>query len=87
MSARTDALWRILGLVYFATIGWVVLTIAALAGLLWMGTDIVGQIVFNREFMPTESSATTRFFQRLWVWGRDQVTYVLFGRGSFPIAP
>jgi len=49
--------------------------------------DVIGQFLTGREFMPTESSATTRFLKRLWEWGRGQVDYVLFGKGSFPILP
>lgn len=87
MGARTDALWRILGLVYLATIGWIVLTVAAVAGLLWMITDVIGQLITGDEFMPAQTSRPTRFLKRLWDWGHDQMEYVLFGTGSFPILP
>jgi len=87
MSARTDALWRILGLVYFSAIGWIVLAIASIAAFLWMLVDVTFQLIFGRDGPPGESSPTTRFLGRLWEWGRGQVDYVLFGKGEFPFLP
>lgn len=87
MKYRVDALWRIVGLIYFLTIGWIVLTIAAIAGLLWMVTDIIWQLVVGSEGPPGRSSAAMRFLRRLWDWGHEQLMYVLFGKGTFPIFP
>jgi len=87
MGARKDALYRLLGLVYLVTIGWIVISIASIAALLWMGIDVTFQLLLGREGPPNQTSATTRFLKRLWEWGRGQMDYVLFGKGQFPFLP
>jgi len=87
MSARKDALWRILGLAYFATIGWVVLAIAAVAAIFWMVTDVVVQLLLGKEALPQSNNPATQFLKRLWSWGEGQLNYVLFGEGEFPFLP
>lgn len=84
---RTEALWRLLGLAYFVTIGWVVLLVAGVAGVIWMAIDVTVQLLFGKEAMPQPGNMGTRFLKRLWEWGNGQMEYVLFGEGSFPIFP
>lgn len=87
MGARMDAVWRVLGLVYLMTIGWLVLTIAGIAGLVWMIVDVLWQLIFGSEGPPQRSSGATRFLKRLWEWGHGQLEWVLFGKGTFPWLP
>lgn len=87
MGARMEAVWRILGLVWLATIGGLVLIIAGLAGLLWMVVDVIWQLITGRDGPPGRSSAAMRFLKRLWGWGNGQLNYVLFGEGTFPLLP
>jgi len=84
---RMDAIWRVLGLVYFVTIGAVVLTIGLIAGLVWMVADVVTQLLLNRQGLPQPNNPVGAFLGRLYNWPLDQLNYVVLGEGSFPFLP
>lgn len=87
MGNRTEAVWRVLGLVYFVVIGWIVLTIAGIAAIIWMVVDVLMQLVTGREGWSGSTSGAGGFLKRIWDWGHGQLNWVLFGSGEFPILP
>jgi len=85
---RMQAAYRILGLLYFVTIGWIVMSIAGVAAGLWMVIDVIAELLTGGEgWSPSSDSGLGGFLHRLYRWGLDQFQYVAFGKGTFPLLP
>lgn len=76
-----QAVWRLVGLVYLFTIGWILLSIASAAAFIYMVIDVILQLVTGG------SGLSGGWLARIYDWGIGQVQWVFLGRGSFPWTP
>lgn len=86
MSARSEAVWRLLGLVYLVTIFPLVALIGSVAALVYMLVDVVLQLLTGGEGLTTGSGRAS-WLSRLYEWGIAQAEYIFFGTGSFQFLP
>lgn len=83
---RAQAFWRIVALVLYGSVGWILGTIAILAALLWMLVDVVLQLVLNSGGW-SKGGRGSEWLERLYYWQIDILDWILFGSGSFPWLP
>jgi hypothetical protein len=84
MEGRIMAVKQLLGLAYLLLIGWIVLSVAAFAGLLWMVVDVLSKLVTDDGI---SGGRATNFLRRVYALGLGQLEWIFFGEGEFPILP
>lgn len=87
---RIDALFRVvLLLVWTWTIWPFILAIGLIAGVLWMLTDVILQLVQgNSGISNNRKSRTTDWLERIFFWPFEQLKYIIGTDDTgFPVLP
>jgi hypothetical protein len=87
MSYRTEAVLRVLGLVYLVTIWPIVALIGAAAGFVYMVIDVILQFAYNTEAYDTSTGGFHAALLRVFWWPVRQGKWIILGSGTFPILP
>lgn len=82
MTKRMQAVYRLLALVYFALIGWLVAALGVFAGAVFMVIDVILQLVTGGEGLSPDN-----LLGRLYDWPVQQLRYIYLGKGGFPLTP
>lgn len=77
---RLQALWRIVALVWAATVGSVLFAIIVVAAVIWGVLDLFMQLVFNSNIL-SERSRPAFVIINTWKWWAGQWTYAFTGGG------
>lgn len=88
-SHRVEAVSRIVGLVVFVLVSWLIVPLAIVAGLAWMLVDVSIQLVVGREGWrrhPVMGGVADLLARLAW-WPVDMLQFIVFGDGDFPIIP
>lgn len=84
---RSRAFWRVVALVVFVTVGWVISLVAFAAGLLFMLVDIILQFLFNSDGF-SKGSTSGMWLVRLYEWQVSIIGYIVLGSPrEFPWTP
>jgi len=81
MGQRKEALWRIVALLWQATVGYVLAVVIAIVGMLWMVVDIIWQLVTGRNDL-SETSTPAQWVSRTLEWNVGQSIYSITGGGD-----
>jgi hypothetical protein len=84
MGGRKNALYRLVGLLYFVLIGWAVAALGVIAGLVYMVVDVVLQLIYGGDGLGSSGDILARLYN----WPVDQLRYIYIGEPeSFPMKP
>lgn len=81
MSARKEALWRIVALLWQAVIGYVFAIIVGTIGAVWMLIDLVWQLVLGSDGLDSNSTVAS-YIARTLRWNVGQSLYSITGGGD-----
>ncbi len=78
---RAQALWRIIALVWQATVGYIVVVLVSLLAVVWMLLDIVWQLVAGSEGLD-ENGRAGMLVSSAFKWAYGQTVFALTGGGD-----
>ncbi|WP_153952738.1 hypothetical protein [Halosegnis longus] len=78
---RAQALWRIIALVWQATVGYIVVVLVGLVALVWMLLDIIWQLLLGSEGLDEDGRAGM-LVSSAFSWAIGQTIFALTGGGD-----
>ncbi len=81
MGERADALWRVLALVWQATLGYVALGIVGIIAIVWMVLDVIWQLITGRDGLDANSTIASQV-EMAFEWSVGQTVFALTGGGD-----
>ena len=78
---RSQVGWRLLALIWQATIGYLLAVVVGTIALVWAILDLIWQLLTNRNDL-SEDSTPAQWASRTVGWSADQTVFFLTGGGS-----
>lgn len=89
-SPRFEAVERVVALIAWIVLAsWWMIPLAAIAALLWMIVDVVGQLLTGSETWerhPVQGGISDLLARLAW-WPIDYLSFAVFGDGDLPLIP